>query len=398
MTVVLFHSTLNVPAVHGPGLTQTLASPLLHGYLAVPGFLVLSGFLLSMPVVLQASTLPGGLGGFLWRRSLRILPPYFAAYAFSLLFFPAWSWLFHRLGQTPGPEVLQQLETAYTWDNIASHLVLIHNFHPVWAGAMGGVFWSIACEWQIYFLFALIMVPLWRKAGIGVPVVLCLAVATLLTEGTIRGWWFYMVAQMIAVFALGMAAATIVWSTGPTATSMKRWPWGRISAGLFVLLVLTVTALDSTISPEELRTGLPTGYYHLSSWGHWIPDLMCGLWLATTIIWLAVSHPSLCSSSNAVQGPLALRTVRALESQPALFLGQIGYSLYLIHVLVVIAVSRTLNLWIPINGFQTFLIPAIATTLSIVLAYLFSQVFERPAMTRETRAMFFRERPVRTPA
>lgn len=60
LAVVLFHLTLNTaPDSAGP-VIRAINVPLLHGYLAVPVFLVLSGFLLAMPVVTNGLTLRAG--------------------------------------------------------------------------------------------------------------------------------------------------------------------------------------------------------------------------------------------------------------------------------------------------------------------------------------------------
>src|SRR4051794_40542870 len=51
---------------------------LLYGYLGVPVFIVLSGFVLMLPVVSRGRglELPGGARKFIRRRARRILPPY----------------------------------------------------------------------------------------------------------------------------------------------------------------------------------------------------------------------------------------------------------------------------------------------------------------------------------
>lgn len=143
LVVVLFHLTLVTPRLNARGLSRFLAIPLLHGYLAVPAFLVLSGFLLSVPLVLRSGQFSGGLRGFFWRRSVRILPPYYASYVLHLVFFLAVAWLLKRRGGVPDPMVDDQMLHAYTAGNLLSHLLLIHNLVPVWAGALG------ACSGQL---------------------------------------------------------------------------------------------------------------------------------------------------------------------------------------------------------------------------------------------------------
>ena len=125
--VVVFHLLLNARPRARWTTVQFLMEPFMHGYVAVAVFLVLSGFLLSMPVVLLRGSLPGGLEGFLWRRSLRILPPYYAAYFLHMLFFVAMSRLMPAVGLEIDEVVGQQLATGYQPLNVVAHVLMIHN-------------------------------------------------------------------------------------------------------------------------------------------------------------------------------------------------------------------------------------------------------------------------------
>lgn len=72
-----------------PGLPHRLQQiiPLFqYGHSAVATFIVLSGFSLMLPIARSSEeTLKGGMLGYLKRRSLRILPPYYVALGLSLL-------------------------------------------------------------------------------------------------------------------------------------------------------------------------------------------------------------------------------------------------------------------------------------------------------------------------
>ena len=61
LTVVLFHLVPSLGIDRSRPVIALLMAPIMHGHLAVPAFLALSGFLLAMPVVLQNERLPGGL-------------------------------------------------------------------------------------------------------------------------------------------------------------------------------------------------------------------------------------------------------------------------------------------------------------------------------------------------
>ena len=386
LSVVLLHLTLSAPGMNGRGLSRIVTGPLLHGYLAVPGFLVLSGFLLSVPVVLQKRQLPGGLPRFLWRRSVRILPPYYAAYVLHLVFFVAWAWLLQRLGYDPYDIV--DLKQSYTLDNIASHVLLIHNIHIEWAAALGGVFWSIACEWQIYFLFALVLVPLWRRVGLWATVTAALVLGALLTEGLVRGWWVYLSPSMIPVFACGMVAASIAFGDSPVQARLRGWRWGMISGGVLVVMVVVIAYLDTTVSQATLDQGHKTAYFHLSQRLKFIPDLLCAVWLGPTIIWLTLGLGNPHADTQSAPDRVVAWVRSALESRPALFLGRIGYSLYLTNILIVFGLGYIAKKKLAMNWIQSFFIIVVGTILSVLFAWIFYLVFERPSMARETRGMF----------
>ena len=54
---------------------------------------------------------------------------------------------------------------AFTPGVIVSHLLLIHNFNPDWHSKIDYPMWSVATEWQIYFLFPLVLLPVWKRFG-----------------------------------------------------------------------------------------------------------------------------------------------------------------------------------------------------------------------------------------
>jgi peptidoglycan/LPS O-acetylase OafA/YrhL len=71
-----------------------------HGHAAVVAFIVLSGFLLMLPIVRENR--PMSLQGYFLRRSRRILPPYFAA----LILFLLWGIFWRRYNAVTGHSTL----------------------------------------------------------------------------------------------------------------------------------------------------------------------------------------------------------------------------------------------------------------------------------------------------
>ncbi|MCA1596629.1 MAG: acyltransferase family protein, partial [Chloroflexi bacterium] len=86
---VVFHhvwrQSFHAAAPEIPPWWLAFASTLSAGHYGVAVFIVLSGFCLMLPVAKSADgRIPGGVAAYLKRRSRRILPPYYAALAFSL--------------------------------------------------------------------------------------------------------------------------------------------------------------------------------------------------------------------------------------------------------------------------------------------------------------------------
>jgi peptidoglycan/LPS O-acetylase OafA/YrhL len=114
---------------------------LLYGHLAVAVFIVVSGYSLMLAPAKHGGRLVGGTRRFLRRRAWRILPAYWAALVVSMLVFVVFT----------HPE---------TGAGTASKSFLVHATllqDVIGNVAPNGTFWSIAVEWQIYFVFPLIL-------------------------------------------------------------------------------------------------------------------------------------------------------------------------------------------------------------------------------------------------
>ncbi len=105
-----------------------------------------------------------------------------------------------------------------------------------------GPMWSVATEWQIYFIFALVLLPLYRRFGtvstvvfawgIGVLPLLLLPPAANLVQACP---WF------LGSFALGMAGAALSVGPASAARGRRRMPWGLASVVLFASLMAIIT-------------------------------------------------------------------------------------------------------------------------------------------------------------
>lgn len=205
--VTLHHAVLtyNGHAVEPRNPKIPFLATLVQGHFAVAIFIILSGFCLMLPVARSSDgQLRGGLKAYICRRAWRILPPYYAALLFSLLLI-----YFIPLLQIPDATFWHMALPAFTPSVLVSHLLLIHNLNSDWVYKINSPFWSVATEWHIYFIFGLLLLPMWRKFGIAATVIIAFALG-LAPHVLLRGTPFtltWAAPWYIGLFALGMAGA-----------------------------------------------------------------------------------------------------------------------------------------------------------------------------------------------
>jgi peptidoglycan/LPS O-acetylase OafA/YrhL len=287
-----------------------------------------------------AGRLPGGLGRYVYRRARRILPPFYFALALSLLLGVAF--------QLKG-------EMAASWGSFFSHLLVAHNVRPEWSHAIDPPMWSVATEWQIYFVFALVLLPVWRVCGNLVTLTLALLLGCLprmLWPEYNFDWahpWY------VFLFAMGMTAA-VVTETNETGV-----------AGVWITRRATVTA-------GVLLVVLGATYALKARLGDWLfvaADSIEGLIAALLII--------CCATVLAVGGrrPVMLRV---FDSRVAVWLGAFSYSLYLVHFPVLAAMDSVVRGRVSeLTELAVMLTAGVA--LATTMSYMFYVVCERPFLT-----------------
>ena len=320
------------PVNHGPYWTGSL----MFGHLAVVFFLVVSGFSLAVGPARAGWTLPGGVGLFARRRAWRILPPYWAALAFSLIV--AWT------------IVPQPHSASPTTGTVAVYGLMLQDVAV--APTPNGTFWSIAVECELYVVFPLLLLLRRRLGG---PAMVALATLPVVALGLLvprlasvppvdkLSW---LTPQLAPLFAFGLAGAGIV----AARDRIRRlpWPWLAALAAAPVLAVMIGAGTAWTVR-----------HYF------WI-DLALGPALVLLLVAVSTGRPA--------------ALVRLLDTGPVKGLGRFSYSLYLVHLPIVVAVSRTLtgHHLVP-PGLPLFLVTlVVAVPLSLGFARLFAGVFEIP--------------------
>ncbi len=312
---------------------------LMFGQFGVAVFIVVSGFSLALVPARHDYELTGGLRRFFSRRAWRILPPYWAAIVASVL--------------------LVMLVNVRMEDHVQVRGVIVNFFliqDIVRGVSPNGAFWSIAVEWQLYFLFPLF---LFARRHLG-------SAATAI-GGAIGVWVVFLVAthvhafnrllhltpQFAAVFIFGIVAAQ---ATRPNAP-LRRIPWTWLAIAVSLLVVGGCVLMGTVRAIGDF---------------YWY-DIAVGAAMAAALAALARDGAT----------PLA----RLLERGPVVSVGHFSYSLYLTHAPILLAiwvfVVRPLHL-APLAQFATMVV--ITVPVCLAAAYGFFRLFERPFLTKRSFA------------
>lgn len=352
-----------------PHSVNLMAKALTYGRFAVAIFIVLSGYCLMLPVARSRDGhLRGGALTYLRRRARRILPPYYIALVGTLVLLL----LFPVMRQSSGTYWDGALP-ALTPGALLSHLFLVHNLSPAWNFKIDPPMWSVASEWQIYFVFPCFLLPLWRRYGITVStvagVLLGLSLHFLLGSRIDKSAspWF------IGLFAMGMTGAAINFSPNPTLARLRlQMPWAWVNGGLWLLVAAGCVG-----------------------WSRW---WWSHLWYSETLLGLAVTC-LIVTCAQAVQsdacGQVAGREnggqsggsllLRLFEARVSVLLGVFSYSLYLIHTPLLALVHFSTRAFTPTPLLRYAVMLGVAMPISIVVSYGFHLAFERRYMSHSPR-------------
>jgi peptidoglycan/LPS O-acetylase OafA/YrhL len=336
--VVLHHIWLTAYPNYLTEATPNTIGWLAFGQISVAVFIVLSGFSLGLSPARQAWKQPQYLE-FIRRRAWRILPTYWAALALSCLIF--------------GLITPQQTGSRVSLKAIVVHSLLLQDV--VDSPKPNGTFWSIAVEFQIYFLFPLFVLLL-RRAGSFVMIICvtsAIVVGYLAAENVQLFHRFLNITpQFICLFVMGMASAAFV-ARDPNRSA------GRALMVAAVLLGSTFLALCVVLGVA----GIEPLYF-------WV-DLIVGGSAACLLA--AMLH----GRATGLRRFFELRHMRNT--------GLYSYSIYCVHLPILFLVWTFLVSRIatrPLNQFALLL--GIGVPVVLVFSRLFSNFFEQPFLTHRS--------------
>jgi peptidoglycan/LPS O-acetylase OafA/YrhL len=310
------------------------------GHFSISIFIVLSGFCLTIP--LAASTerqLKGGFKRYITRRFTRIVPPYYIALGIFLLLI-----LSVPLLQT-AQNTAWDSKIPVTLQSIIAHIFLIHNFSYEWLYKIDGPMWSVATEWQIYFLFP-ILIWAWNKFGLTASFILAMAIGFIVSRKlAIMHPWY------LGLFAMGMVASIICFSKESVFTKLNQYfNWRLISKVASIAMVITIPLFS---------------YKHVSIF---LLESYMGLLVSLILINFTLIE------INSHKKPIMLKI---LNSKAAGFLGLISYSIYLIHS-PILGLFNLIALQYDINiNLRLLMMFFIFIPITLIICYIFHIAVER---------------------
>ncbi len=343
------------PVLHVGGITADFTAVARTGYLFVDIMLMLSGYLLYLPIARGKEL---RTRDYYIRRLIRIVPSYYLS-VFVMLFAFA----------LPGREYATH---AAMWKDLLTHLTFTHTFFmdTYVSTRLNVVLWTLAIEMQFYLIFPLVALafrkkPLLTYAGMALFSVLF---RTLFIERQQNlDIWLNQLPAMLDVYANGMLAAAI------TAELEKR------ADTKFTMALFTALSALALVSLWRIMQGqfLDSFPYELRKLG----QLSRRFELSATGALLLVS----CERS--------FLYIRKLFGNPVTrFLSLLSYNVYIWHQVL----ATKLKEWkfpnyvtdnpsaTPEPGWQLNY-TIICFLLSILLAALLTYLFERPVTEKLTK-------------
>jgi peptidoglycan/LPS O-acetylase OafA/YrhL len=243
-------------------------------------------------------------------------------------------------------------------------VLVLEDFSSHFIESLDGPMWSVAVEWQIYFAFALLFVPMVRRFGFLATTVAAFCIGLLPTfAGALRhqGDWYPLgLASFwyLGLFMIGYAAASLSIDTRPSVVrQFDRLPWGTIA----VVLAIGSAVGAAMLKPWTMRSAL------------WPEDILIGIAFAAQFT----------ADARARKFGRTTWFEWLFSRTPLIFLGAFSYSLYLVHDPVMTLVLASVRPgW---TNPQVIACAALAAVSAVVVSYVVYRTIERPFLTSYRR-------------
>jgi peptidoglycan/LPS O-acetylase OafA/YrhL len=371
LLVLGMHTEQNVPC----GLDSLLPF-FARGYLGVDFFFILSGFIITHVYLASlASPKLKALQIFLWHRFIRLYPVHITVLAGLVAIV--------SVVRAAGFALNNPQE--WQWNDLVWQLTLLHAWGVTASPGWNVPSWSISAEWFAYLLFPLLAPALMRvrERGIALLIAVAALVATtllfMMADWSLNTWvGAPALTRVFGEFLCGAALCRAV-----ALSDKSPLPGGDIlTTGVFVAVLigasaglktstlvafLAFTIFAAATRGDMLASGAFVAFLFGASVG--FEDFTLVAFLALTIFGAATSRG---------------HVTRILGSRPLVWLGEISYSIYMVHFPVLIVIRR---FWERL-GFAQWpaagkIFAFMATVaLVIALAAMLFYVVERPARTR----------------
>jgi len=341
--VVLHHAYLTLPDLPGAIdwlLTETPLRPISMGRQAVVFFFVLSGFVLTRALAAQEDKGPGsvlslgGWGHYAAQRALRLGLPVLASLLFSALL-QAVFW------RAPLPEGTPHIVGGAAWSSmwtlpdLATQALLMSSGDGF---QLNPVLWSLVHEWRIALLLPFVLLFRGKLALLLAVSLIGAGIARMagMPEGQVAlgetiGQTFASSAGFLPAFAAGAALA--MWKAAPRLDRGQ-----NLAAGIAVLVMMAAASDYGVIAASVLLIMMAQRGGAFAAW---------------------------------------------LRQPPLLWLGRVSFSLYLVHMPLLLALTHLLR-----DAELPYVVAAIAIPLSLPVAAAMNRFVEQPAhrLARALRA------------
>jgi peptidoglycan/LPS O-acetylase OafA/YrhL len=340
-----------------PKLASPLTAFVRAGHTGVALFFVLSGLLLSLPFLAEAAGgRRQGRREYYLRRALRILPAYYATLAVAIL-----------LTAKKPSDVME-------WGPFVVFANTLAPQNALWPFSIG--WWSIATEVQFYLILPLLPALIRSRRRL-----LCALGLYALLYGTFlaRVWHMPSVRWQLdmrsnvfgraPLFLWGILAAWLLHTHGrPLRARLAATPWiARGGADLALLAVLLGLGF-------LLRWQVRSGFWDVEVAARHAWHVLEGALWASVVLLLLLAP---------------LRTKRLFSNRVLGFLGTISYSLFLIHLPVVVLTVLRLRPEVIEGGAtwdaEAYLTTAVLFVVCVAMATLTYRAIERPFLMRKAR-------------